>query len=297
MPLDLFEPPPETRARETRDVTPGPSATAFTSTRPTVPFAFSRTAAAALGVTFPSVGPGQANYPQLTTAPTVGAVGKGEAVPDTAGAFGLATRTPKRVGGAFDVRVEDVALFPSMEADLRMALIDALGSGVDDGVLTGDGQGDNLAGLLSVAADVAADGATVTYATAVAKFAALVDGKHAADWSDLRAVVGVQTFAKLAGLTNQSDVSAFDYLAARMGALRVSDRMPAVASNAQKGLVVRSAQMQPITVPAWATMEIQPDPYSQSKRGIRTLTIFALLGDPFTPYGTAQVVEVHPKLS
>ena len=81
-PLELML-PVETRERETRDVTPGVIAPGATA--PIAPVLFARTAAASLGVTFPSVPVGQAQFPVMTTAPTAGVVAKDASAASTAG--------------------------------------------------------------------------------------------------------------------------------------------------------------------------------------------------------------------
>ena len=88
VPLDLLDTPEE------RAVTPGPASETVTSTRPTVPAAFARTDAAALGISMPMVAPGEAHYPALTTAPPAGPKAKDAAADSTAAAFSLTKRTP-----------------------------------------------------------------------------------------------------------------------------------------------------------------------------------------------------------
>ena len=119
-------------------------------------------------------------------------------------------------------------------------------------------------------------------------------GETSGRWS------GVATFAKYAAIfanADKGDISAYDHLMGKLGGLRVSTRVPAVAAMAQKGVAVLSAQGQPITVPVWRGVELLIDPYSQAAKGQRVITAVSLVGSPFVPYGTAQVVEVHPKLS
>ena len=58
-----------------------------------------------------------------------------------------------------------------------------------------------------------------------------------------------------------------------------------------------SAQGQPITVPTWSSVELLVDPYSQASKGQRLVTAVTLVGSPFVPFGDAQVIEIHPKLS
>lgn len=295
MPLELLEVEAET---ETRAVTPGPSSETVTSTRPTVPFAFARTDAAALGIAMPSVSPGEAHFPSLSSSPPAGMKAKDAAADSTAAAFALAKREPGRLTGQFAIRLEDVALLPTMESDLRAAITAQMANQLDEQVIAGDGAAPNLSGLFHQATDVAAAGAAETFATGVSRFAALVDGLHSNGWNNIRALIGTATFAKYAALfQSNGDMSLYDYLAGKLGALRVSTRVPAVASNAQKGLVVLGAQGRPITVPVWRAVQFIVDPYTQAGKGQRVVTAVSLIGSPFVPYGNAQVKELHPKLS
>ncbi len=291
LPLALLEP-------ETRAVTPGPSDETVTSTRPTVPYAFQRTDAAALGVSMPTVAPGEAHFPALTTAPPAGPKAEDAAADATAAAFSLTKRTPTRITGQFVVRIEDIALFPSMESDLRRAIGRAIADSVDKQVINGDGTAPNLTGLFGVATDVTAASAVETFATGVARIAALVDGTHANGWGDIRLLIGSDTFELYASLfQSNGDVSLYDYLAGKLGAVRVSDKGPAKASNAQKGLALLGAQGQAVQVPVWKGMELIGDPYTNAAKGQRIVTAVMLAGSPFVPYSTSQVVEIHPKLS
>lgn len=291
LPLALLEP-------ETRAVTPGPSDETVTSTRPTVPYAFQRTDAAALGVSMPTVAPGEAHFPALTTAPPAGPKAEDAAADATAAAFTLTKRTPTRITGQFVVRIEDIALFPSMESDLRRAIGRAIADSVDKQVINGDGTAPNLTGLFGVATDVSAAGSVETFATGVARIAALVDGTHANGWGDIRLLIGSDTFELYASLfQSNGDMSLYDYLAGKLGAVRVSDKGPAKASNAQKGLALLGAQGQAVQVPVWKGMELISDPYTNAAKGQRIVTAVMLAGSPFVPYSTSQVVEIHPKLS
>ena len=296
MPLCMLE----ERQVEHRAITPG-----VVLPRPTdaiAPVIFSRTAGAALGVQFPSVAAGQAGYPVLVTAPTAGTVAKDSAAPATAGAFRLDTRTPTRVTGQFEVRVEDLALLPGMESALVGSINDSMGEEIDKGLFNGgaanfttDG---NIRGLFAQASDVTADSDIETFAKGVSMFAALVDGQYANSMADLRAVIGVSTYARYASqFQSNGDVSLFDYLMGKLGGIRVSKRIPAKSSNAQKGLVARTAGSQPIRVPVWNDVQMIRDPYSEAGKGQIKVTAVMLVGSPHLPYGTSTIVEVHPKVS
>ncbi len=295
MPLELLE---AQDAPEARAVTPNPADETVSATRPTVPFAFARTDAAALGITMPMVQPGEAHFPALTTAPPAGAKAEDAAADSTAAAFSLTKRTPGRITGSFVVRLEDLALMPSMEADLRAAIGGAMASNLDDQVIDGDGADPNLSGLFHQATDVAIAAAKETFQTGVARFAALVEGKHANGFGDIRALIGTDTFALYASLyQNNAAVSLYDYLMGKLAVLRVSTRVPDKAASGQKGVALLGAQGQSVVVPIWSGVELIVDPYTQAGKGQRVVTAVTLVAEPFIPHGTAQVKEVHPKIS
>ena len=284
VPLDLWE----SGRVEKRAITPG--AAAENMPLPTSPYVFQRSVADSLGVQFPIVASGAANFVTVTTPPPAGDVAKGHAdAPITAGALALVTRNPARVSGAFEVRREDIAVMSSLESDLLMALGGAVRNETDITVISD---------LFTVATNVNAASAVETFPTGVARFAALVDGQYSDGMGSLRGIVGSVTFARYAGqFTADGSVSLYDYLASKMASLRVSNRVPAVASNAQKALVTRGTEIAPIRVPVWGGVEIVTDPYSNSRKGQIRITAISLIGTAHVPHTTSQVIEVHPKLS
>ena len=293
IPISIFD-----RDRpEVRAVTPGVDAQ--TTANPTSPFVFERSiAASVLGIQFPVVPPGVANYPVISTAPPSGAVAKDTAAVATAAAVRLDTRSPKRVAGQFQIRIEDLATMPSLENDLRQSLMMSASNAIDEQVIAGNGTAPNLTGLFKLAADVAIAGAKETFATGVARFAALVDGQFSNSLSDLRAIIGSSTFALYSGLfAGNGSTSLSDYLSQRLGGFAVSNRVPIVASSGQKGLVVLTGGDGPMRVPVWSNMELIVDPYTNAGKGQRTVTVTTLVSDPHLPYGVSTVKEVHAKLS
>ena len=292
IPLALFR----DRQPEVRAITGGPNVVA--PPQPTVPYVFARSAAAALGVMMPTVPPGQIQIPRVTTAPPAGVLAKDASASSTAAAVTLDTRLPVRVAGAFEVRVEDLAVWPQLEDALSESIRGALSDRLDEETFNGAAGG--LNGLFTQAANVNAAGNVETFATGVSRFAALVDGRYAYSLADLRAVIGSDTFAKYASLfesNGSNDGSLFDYLMARLGGIRVSDRVPDVASTAQKGIVVLTAAMESIRCYVWNSLEIIRDPFSGAGDGKVTLTATALVSPLYVPHGQAQVKEIHPKLS
>ena len=281
---------------ETRAVTPGPAVDG--PVQPTIPYVFERSAAVSLGIMMPSVPAGQVQIPKITTAPPADTLAKDGAAPSTAAAVVLDSQSPVRIAGQFEVRVEDLAVMPSLEDALGQSMQGSLSNELDE--QTFNGAAGELNGLFTQATNVNAAGAVETYTTGIGRFAALVDGRHAYSLSDVRAVIGSKTFALYAGLfanANKGDVSLFDYLMLHLGSIRVSDRVPDVAASAQKGIVVLTASSEMPRLHVWDAMQIVRDPYSGAGAGKVTITATALVSPLYLPHGTSQVKEVNPKLS
>ena len=294
VPMAIFTrttPPVEERA-----ITPGPAVKGML--QPTVPFIFERSAAASLGIMMPTVPMGQVQIPKITTAPPSDTLQKDGEAPATAAAVTLVSQAPVRIAGQFEVRVEDLQVMPTLEAALSESMQGSLSNELDES--TFNGAAGELNGLFTQATAVSAASAIETYTTGIARFAELVDGRHAYDLSDLRAVIGSKTFALYAGVfanANKGEVSLFDYLSRMLGSIRVSDRVPGVSSSAQKGIVVLSASSTPPKIHVWDAMQIVRDPFSGAGFGKVTITATALVSPLYVPHGTSQVKEVHPKLS
>ena len=287
LPLDIFrDGQPETRA-----ITAGPAVDG--PVEPAVPYVFQRSAAAALGIQMPTHGAGAVQVPRVTTAPPADTLAKDAAAPSTAAVIALDSQTPKRISGQFEVRAEDLAVYPALEAVLGESIRASLSSELDEEIFNGNAAG--LNGLFTQASTVAVAGAVETYATGVARFAELVDGSHAYSLSDLRCVVGPSTYAKYMGLIS-GGMPLADYLESKLGSFRVSNRMPAVASKGQRGIVTLNGGPSPIRVYVWNALEIVRDPYSGAGAGKVTLTATALVSEVYIPHGTSQVKEIHPKL-
>ena len=288
LPLDIFtDGQPETRA-----ITAGPAISGPT-VEPAVPFVFQRSAAESIGIQMPMHGPGSVQIPRVTTAPPSAALAKDAAAPVTAAVITLDTQTPKRVSGQFEVRAEDLAVYPQLEQVLMESIRGSLSNKLDEEVFNGVAAG--LNGLFLQATDVAKAAAVETYATGVGRFAALVDGQYAYSLADLRCVVGPSTYAFYMGLISVGRTLA-DYLEEHMGSFRVCNRMPAIVDKGQRGLVTLNGGPSPIRIYVWNALEIIRDPFSGAGTGKVTVTATALVSEVYIPHTTSQVKEIHPKL-
>ena len=292
LPMAIFDRPAPTV--ETRAITPGPAVKGML--QPTVPFVFERSAAASLGIMMPTVPMGQVQIPKITTAPPADTLAKDGAAPATAAAVTLVNQAPVRIAGQFEVRVEDLAVMPTLEAALSESMQGSMSNELDEQVF--NGAAGELNGLFTQATAVAAASAVETYVTGIARLASLVDGRHAYTLADVRAVIGSKTFGLYAGVfSGNGNVSLFDYLTQMLGSIRVSDRVPGVSGNAQKAIVVLSASAEMPKIHVWDAMQIVRDPYSGAGAGKVTITATALVSPLYVPHGTSQVKEVHPKIS
>ena len=137
LPLDIFgNGQPETRAITTGPAVDGP-------VEPTVPYVFKRSAAESLGIQMPTHGPGSVQIPRVTTAPPADTLAKDAAAPSTAAVIALDSQTPKRISGQFEIRVEDLAVFPAMEAVLGESIRGALSNELDEETFNGASAGLN----------------------------------------------------------------------------------------------------------------------------------------------------------
>ena len=250
---------------------------------------------------FPIVQQGETHYPILTTAPTVSRLAMDAEAPASAGAFRLDSRKPGRISGAFEVRVEDLAVMPGLDSSLRASITEVVGQGVDENVFNGEASDANaddaIRGLYAQASDVTAAAAVETYSSGIKRYADLVGGAYARGWRDIRTVIGSDTFSLYASLfPTHGEMSLYDYLAGKLGSITVSDRIPAVASKAQKNIAALTAGRQPIRVPIWRGLQLIRDNITGAKSGKVIVTAVLLLGSPHLPYGANTVKEVHPKL-
>ena len=288
LPLSIFrDGQPETRA-----ISVGPAVDG--SVEPAVPYVFQRSAAESLGIQMPTHGPGQAQIPRVTTAPPADTLAKDAAAPSAAAVIALDSMPPKRISGQFEVRAEDLAVYPELENVLGESIRGALSNELDNETFNGSAAG--LNGLFLQAADVAVAGTVETFATGIGRFAGLVDGQFAYSLSDLRCVVGPSTYAKYMGLISDG-VPLGDYLETKLGSFRVSNRMPAVAGKGQKGIVTLTGGPSPIRIYVWSALEIVRDIFSGARAGKVTLTATALVSEVYVPHTTSQVKEINPKLA
>ena len=284
-------------------VTPAPASPATRRTRVAiVQRVFARSAVRRLGVAMPSVPVGVSSFPRdrnrAGSAAFVAADGTKEAA---AGVIDPNTLSPKRLQSRVQFRVEDVMVTPGLETGLREDLNLGLADQLDAQLI---GLGDaNVRGFLATAtngglaayADPTDD---VTFALAAAQAARGVDGKYAGGEDECAWVLGVATYAKLAGLfaTNDS-TSATDRLRRILADFMASANIPAAAGDIQSGILAKlgAADAMNAVCPIWEGIKLIRDEVTNAAKGQIQVTAIALHN--FTILRTAGFVRTKLKLT
>ena len=257
---------------EVRAVSPAPG-NVGQNQQPIIPYVFPQSAAAFLGVDMPTVPAGEAVFPVLTSELVVGTPAENAAQAETTGAFSADVLTPSRLQASFFYSREDRARFAGMDASLRMNLSDGLADGLDKQVING------TTGLLNgtVLANHNVTSAS-DFAHYISEFAyGRIDGRYAAMASDLRIVMGAATYAHAGNVyrNNSVDRTALDRLMDITGGVRVSNHVPAVASNRQNAVIRRGMDMS-MVAPTWEGVTIIPDEITKAGAGQIVITAVML---------------------
>ena len=224
---------------------------------------FSSGSGSYLGIFRPTVAAGDAVFPVLATRPDVGGPHSDSTdVPETDSTFDSDLLAPERIQASSMYRRVDAARFPNMDSALRMALNAGLEEKLDYEVLRG------VEGLLtgSKLANHNKSGET-THAQYLSQFCfGRVDGRYAAEQSDIKVLMGSGTYGH-AGSKYQTNphLSALDALMAKVP-VRVSAHIPAVASTKQNNIIrlgMRSDYVQPL----WNNITIVVDEVTGSGKG------------------------------
>ena len=277
IPHELFEP---REAKDQRAATDAPATGTQVNEQPVQPFIYKEGVAGFLGIDMPQVGGGTASHPVLTTGTPAGMKAKGAAADETEAAFTISTSTPKRVTGSFRVRVEDMALFPQLEDSLRRDIPQSLSNAVEEQLLNGDGVAPNINGLLQRLTDPDEAMEKHTPVSYVSTIAGSLDGVHGYTLNDLRTLAGKATYQAMAsGYFDATAVSAASYLDTHTGGVRMSDRIPDVASSVQPGIVRLGMRPMCAVSVVWGGVTLIRDIYSGAASGEIVVTALQLIGD------------------
>ena len=260
IPMELWD-VPEQRSAEHRAVTPAPG-TVGINLDPIRPAVFAPSIASKLQIDMPRVPSG--TYATGTISSTVGsvltadAVAKKAEVPQSAGAITVGTASPKRVGASLGLTPEDIAAIgtENFESVLRQNVSLVLSDELDDQMINGDGQNDDLTGIFQRLTNPSAPAANVeTWTRFLAIQSGGIDGLWATELEHISMVVGVDTY-RLSAATFQgadSEESAASYLKRQGAGYWTNSRMPAKTANIQQGILCRKGRpgMRTAVSPTW----------------------------------------------
>ena len=159
---------------------------------------FDQTAAARLGVSYRSVGPGVASVATTTAGSTAGQLDKSGAAPAAAWTIGVTEMKPKRNAVHAIFSVEDVQrIGPGLEASLQRDLRSVLVEGIDSTIFQGDATPTAATADIVGLQTAAISEFTLTQANKILgqkileKLAGFIDGKHAVSPADIRIVSSI----------------------------------------------------------------------------------------------------------
>ena len=174
-----------------------------------------------------------------------------------------------------------------MRQHISLVLSDEL----DDQLLNGDTQNDDLTGIFQRLTDPSAPGAGVAaFDDFVAAFADGIDGLWSSTMSEVSIVAGVDTY-KLSAKTfrdatgqDLGSISFADYAAAHTAGWWTNKRMPATASNVQQAILCRKGRsmmpdpMRLAVAPHWGYISVD-DIYTGARKAERRYVLSVLVGD------------------
>ena len=246
---------------------------------------FTRSLAARLLVSMPSVPVGQANFPVMTGGTTGAMVAADGAHDAGAGAFAGFTLEPTRLSARYLLRVEDIYKLRGYEDVLRRDMAAVMSDAMDAQIINGTGVAPQVGGFASELAAPAAASAAATWQNFVAGFTNLVDGLNAYQLGDIRTVIGKDTFAyaetlyRAGAKDNGPASSAAEYIRGKIGGYSVSSRIAAQASDAAGQINIAALTSYPgrnAVAPIWRAFELIRDNITEAAKGQIVLTALAL---------------------
>ena len=269
--LGMNDIPTEMLMVEHRAVTPAPSDVGQSQSQ-IVGFVFPQSVASFLAIPSQIVPVGDATFPVLTSDPAAGTPAENASQSETTGAFSADVLTPGRIQASFFWSREDQARMAGMGDALREALQGGIADKLDKEILVGTN------GLLTgTNLDNHARGSASDYAHYVASLLyARVDGRYAYDLSDIRVVMGSDTFGNAASkLPTNGEENALARIRNDSSGVRVSAHVPGEVSNKQNAIVRLGTRMDYVA-PVWGQVTLIPDEVTKAANGQIVLTAVLL---------------------
>ena len=238
-----------------------------------------------LGLSPTSVAAGEAIFPKMGAAGTVGQYAQDSAVsaPDDT-PWTTIKLAPKRASAAISWQMEDVIAYPPLANQLRTHLRAKLADFMDSQATVGDGSGQSLTGLRSQLTQPAAVSAETTFAGYQLLAANLIDGLHQTEEAGVQFVARDETLKHMASKVSGGDaiVNALRYLKATV-TVRASQKIPAAPTSGGRS---HNAELlaykpnnafnrSPAAWPVWSGVQAVLDPYSDAGKAETALYLHA----------------------
>ena len=290
VPWEAFEERAEHRANEVEV----PDTIIDKPVQPLLNRIFENTRVGFLGIRMPTVAMGEPVYPVMTAGASGASFAEGADAPNEDATFVGSTVSPKRLSGRYSWRMEQATRFP-LEDTLRADLRTVMGELLDKQIINGDGGngggkasdfdgivrnhanailGPNVVAAGAQAYDIHLDG-KANLKAALESIVDYVDGKAAASTDDIRTLVGVETYRRLATLIlDDTYMTAWAFLQREGAQLAVSTIIPPKASKHQQAIQTRRPG--DMVAPIWRGVSMIRDPYSGAASATISLTAHML---------------------
>ena len=240
-----------------------------------IPYVFPDSVSVFLGLDMPTVPTGDAVFPILTTAPTVGTPAEGVAATISDGTFEAEVLLPKRYQTFFTYTREDAARFEGMDMALRDNLSAGMASELDNQAISGTGG--LLTGTVLANHNVTTE---TSYALYRSQFAyGRVDGRFASMVDQIRVVMGASTYEHAASQYrgNNDNTDALASLMAATGGVMVSNHVPAATGTpAKQNAIIRRGMRRDFVQPVWDSVLLIPDEITGANEGTIKVTAVGL---------------------
>lgn len=280
LPLDLLlgNAPMETRADT---VTATPAAIQDTQ-MPIAGRVFATGATAYLGISQPTVGPGDMSYPRISAGTSADVRSDGVELDGSAATIVHQSVEPVRLTASYtyDTRGQYriVGLSTALRTDLQGVMSEKQDALAINGQAAVDDTSPAVSGIIGSLTNPTNPSAVVTALDVLNAYTGAVDGKYASTDSAVRMLVTPAMYRHAFGL--QIPTSG-DLLRDRLPTdrFRASANMPDAASNIETAILYASgANARGYIMPVWRGVELIVDPYTGAKSGRRIITAVMMVG-------------------
>ena len=243
---------------------------------------FERTDVGFLGVMMPSVPAGQAVYPVMTSGGSASMMAANAPVDAASYALATVNVSPTRASARYLLNLENQAEVGSeLEGVLRADLREQLGQVVDSQAIAGDGNGNNVSGILTGLTTPADPDAVVTPANLRTGIVSAVDNRWVPNESSVRLLMGIKAYTKARTVFADPEqlIDGVDAMTRLGASVRSTTRIPQKSAAIQYG--IRTARPDGFVIPVWQGVTIIRDPYTKAAEGQVALTAHMLFGTGF----------------